>query len=231
MTTGGQLTGIQERIGWVFRQPDLLERALSHKSWCNEQAGKPDNNERLEFLGDAVLDLVIGHYLFNQPERLPEGELTRVRAELVNEKSLADVGRELGLGSCLKLGRGEALSGGADKDSLLSNAIEALLGALFLDGGYQAADTVIRNLFLSRFEDALNDRQGKDYKSRLQEIFQGRHGAAPRYLELKAEGPPHARVYSVAVEFQGKELARAEGKSKKDAEQNAARLALEGIDG
>ena len=231
MTTGGSLTEIQERVGWRFQQPDLLERALTHKSWSNEQAGTPDNNERLEFLGDAVLDLVIGHYLFDQPERLPEGELTRVRAELVNEKTLASVARELDLGRCLKLGRGEALSGGADKDSLLSNAVEALFGALYLDGGYAAADNVIRRLFLSRFDRALSDRQGKDYKSRLQEVLQGRYGAPPRYQELNVEGPPHARVYSVAVEFRGKELARADGKSKKDAEQGAARLALEGMDG
>jgi len=148
----------------------------------------------------------------------------------VNERGLAALARELDLGICLRLGRGERSSGGADKDSLLANALEALFGALFLDAGYEVASRVVENLFARRFSFALRDRQGGDYKSRLQEHLQGRYGATPRYRELQVEGPPHERVYTAVVEFEERELARGRGRTKKEAEQAAARKALTDFD-
>lgn len=225
-----ELKRLQERIGWSFASVELLELAMTHKSWSNEHAEDVGNNERLEFLGDAVLDLAIGTLLFAHPEALPEGELTRVRAELVNERGLAALARELDLGSSLRLGRGERGSGGADKDSLLANALEAVFGALFLDAGYEVAAEAVARLFSQRLIEALRDRQGGDYKSRLQESLQGRYGATPRYRELSAEGPAHERVYTAVVEFQGRELAQGRGRTKKEAEQAAARKALSDLD-
>jgi len=224
------LTPLQQKLGWSFSRKELLERALTHKSWSNEHPQHPADNERLEFLGDAVLDLVIGHMLFAIPGGMDEGDLTRVRAELVNEKGLAAVAREMELGRFLRLGRGERLNGGADKDSLLSNTAEALFGALFLDGGYEAAAAAVQVLFLPHVERALQNRQGQDFKSRLQEMLQGRYGAAPKYRELKVEGPPHERLYTVAIDFRGEMLAEGQGRSKKEAEQAAARLALAQLD-
>ncbi|PLY11664.1 MAG: ribonuclease III [Desulfuromonas sp.] len=230
MAENRDLSALQQLLGREFERPDLLERALTHKSWSNEHPHSPDNNERLEFLGDAVLDLVIGHELFAVPDRLDEGVLTRVRAELVSEKGLALVAREMTLGDYLRLGRGERLNGGADKDSLLSNTLEALLGALFLDGGYETAAAAIRRLFGAHLARALQHREGQDFKSRLQELLQAKHGAAPHYRELQVEGPPHARCYTVALEFRGELLAEGQGRSKKEAEQAAARQAFEQFD-
>jgi len=224
------LETLQQKLGWAFAQGELLERALTHKSWSNEQPQRPADNERLEFLGDAVLDLVIGHMLFTIPGGMDEGDLTRVRAELVSEKGLAAVAREMELGGYLRLGRGERQNGGADKDSLLSNTAEALFGALFLDGGYAAAAAAIQSLFAAHVEKALRNRTGQDFKSRLQEALQGRFGEAPKYRELKVEGPPHARRYTVGLDFRGELLAEGHGRSKKEAEQAAARLAFEQLD-
>jgi len=225
------LEELERRVGWSFRDDGLLVQALTHKSFSNEQPDATGNYERLEFLGDAVLDLVIGHRLFRMSTPLSEGELTRLRAELVNEKGLASLARELRLGEYLRLGRGERLSGGRDKDSLLANAVEALFGALYLDAGFDVARGLIEELFRQRVEAALADRQGGDYKSRLQEVIQGRFGATPHYRELQVEGPPHERLYTVALEFQGKRLAEGRGRSKKEAEQAAARRALDELNG
>ncbi len=231
MSLEQRLEDLQRRVGWSFRDSRLLVQALTHKSFSNEQPDAPGNYERLEFLGDAVLDLVIGHHLFLFSDALAEGELTRLRAELVNEKGLASLARELHLGPCLRLGRGERLSGGDDKDSLLANAVEALFGALYLDAGYDTALRLIEDLFRSRVMAALADRQGGDFKSRLQELLQGRYGATPHYRELQVDGPAHERLYTVALEFQGERLAQGQGRSKKEAEQAAARQALAALDG
>lgn len=230
MTRQPDLTDLQRKLGWTFRDVRLLQQALTHKSWSNEHPGVSEDNERLEFLGDAVLDLVVGQALFSHPERYAEGELTRSRAELVNERGLALLARGLGLGERLRLGRGERLSGGGEKDSLLANAFEALIGALFLDAGYEGTKSIVEQLFSGRLEAVLEDRQGQDYKSRLQELLQGRFGAAPSYRELRVDGPAHERSYTIALEFQGRILAEGVGRSKKEAEQSAARQALEALD-
>lgn len=202
---------------------------MTHKSFSNEQPGRNfPHNERLEFLGDAVLDLVISQLLFRSFPQFPEGELTRIRAEVVSERALAALARPLGLGYCLRLGRGEERSGGRDKDSLLANAFEAVLGAVFLDGGFEAAEVVIERLFSHAVESSACRKAGVDHKTRLQEFFQARHGKTPEYVMLEAEGPDHQRIYSVEVRFDGTAIGRGRGRTKKKAEQEAAREALAG---
>ena len=221
---------LEEKIGYFFSQAGLLRESLTHKSFSNEQPGDDvSHNERLEFLGDAVLDLVISRMVFCSFPQLPEGELTRIRAEVVSEKALAALARTLGLGYCLRLGRGEERSGGRDKDSLIADAFEAVLGAVFLDAGFEAAQGVIERLFLEGVKRSAGRKVGVDHKTRLQEVFQGRHGRPPEYVLLEAEGPDHQRVYSVEVRFDGEPIGRGRGRTKKKAEQEAAAQALAGL--
>jgi len=220
------LTVLQEKIGYCFSDPTLLQEALTHKSFSNESAsGGVVCNERLEFLGDAVLDLVVGAAAFNSYPAFPEGELTRIRSELVNEKSLAGVARKLGLGSCLRLGRGEQRSGGADKDSLLADVIEALFGAVFLDGGYAPACQVIDALFQPLIALAARRQYDLDFKTLLQETCQKRFGQAPEYSLLQVTGPDHDPTYIAEVQVDGAACGRGEGRTKKAAEQQAAAAA------
>jgi ribonuclease-3 len=223
---------LEEKIGYRFRCRPLLQGALTHKSFSNEQPGRsaPDN-ERLEFLGDAVLDLAISHWLFESFPDLPEGELTRIRAEVVSEPALAVVARRLDLGTCLQLGRGEERSGGREKDSLLADALEALLGAVFCDGGLPAVAPLIEPMFGERIADAVRRKTGVDFKTRLQEILQSRGGRPPDYHLVLAEGPDHQRLYTIEVLSNGEPLGRGCGRTKKAAEQEAARLALERLGG
>lgn len=218
---------LQSKIGYRFRNADLLRQALTHKSYSNEQTGQSGaHNERLEFLGDAVLDLVVSDLLFRRFPALPEGELTRIRAEVVREPVLAAAGRALGLGECLLLGRGEEKSGGRAKDSLLADAVEALLGALFRDGGLAAAAALIESRFADGLEDSARRKIGVDHKTRLQEVLQARSGRPPEYHLVHAEGPDHERLYTVEVQFAGQTLGRGRGRTKKAAEQEAAEAAL-----
>jgi ribonuclease-3 len=221
---------LQEKIGHSFGRPGLLRESLTHRSFSNEQPGKDfPHNERLEFLGDAVLDLVISHLVYRSFPRLPEGELTRIRAEVVSEKALAELARSLALGCCLRLGRGEDRSGGRDKDSLLADAFEAVLGAVFLDGGFEAARGVVERLFADGVAHSARRKVGVDHKTRLQEILQARHGKTPEYVLLQAEGPDHQRIYSVEARFEGEAIGSGRGRTKKKAEQEAAREALSGL--
>jgi ribonuclease-3 len=218
---------LQERIEYRFADRNLLREALTHKSYSNEQvSGTVPHNERLEFLGDAVLDLAISDRTFRGFPDLPEGEMTRVRAEVVSEASLARVGRDLDLGAELRLGRGETRSGGRDKDSLLADACEALLGAIFLDGGFEAAQTVVERLFAEAVGEAVRRKVGVDHKTRLQELLQARFGRPPRYRLVEAAGPDHQRRYRVEVSCGNEVLGTGSGRSKKIAEQAAAREAL-----
>lgn len=221
-----QLEALQLATGYRFNDPELLLEALTHKSYSNEARGSVPCNERLEFLGDAVLDLAVGAKAFFAYPDLPEGELTRIRAELVSEKSLATVARQLDLGLCLRMGRGERRSGGADKDSLLADAVEALFGAVFCDGGFDAANRVILALFRSRLELAVNRQYDLDFKTLLQEEGQRLHGRAPVYRLLQAEGPDHDPTYIVEVSLNDTACGRGEGRTKKAAEQQAAAAAL-----
>lgn len=227
MTEDGQLQGLEERIGYCLTDRVLLRTALTHKSYSNEHPGSDtQHNERLEFLGDAVLDLCVSDLLFQRYPQLSEGELTRVRAELVNERSLAPLGEQLGLGDYLLLGKGEEGSGGRKKPSLLADALEALLGAVYRDGGVAAVSAVIETLLGELMEQAVENRQGTDYKTRLQERLQASGSELPTYQLLEAEGPDHQKSYVVAVHCGQQAIGTGRGRTKKAAQQQAAYQAL-----
>jgi len=212
------------RLGWDFRDPALLTQALSHRSWCAEAGGIP-SNERLEFLGDAVLGVVVAEHCFLAYPGLPEGALAKVRAAVVNTAVLAEVAGELALGAELLLGRGEDSSGGRHKASILANAVEAVIGAVYLDGGWDAARALVLRLLGERIEGAAAGPGAEDFKTRLQELVLRSIGQLPRY-EVEGAGPDHARHYRARLLVAGRELGAGEGRSKKDAEQAAARVAL-----
>lgn len=225
------LTILQESIHYRFRQVKLLETALTHSSYANEQGGDMEHNERLEFLGDAVLELSVSERLFAMFPGTREGNLTRMRAKLVSKPSLALLAKELKLDSYLRLGRGEESQGGRDRDSLLSDAFEAVLGAVFLDGGYAEALRVIAHLFRDRWPDEPEGGRSKDYKSRLQEFTQKRYKARPVYSLAGSKGPEHEKIFEVLLTLPDGQIVSAEGPSVKRAEQMAAGLALKQLEG
>lgn len=221
------LNDFQQQLGYQFRDPQLLRSALIHKSYANEQLRDPSAcNERQEFLGDAVLDLVMADFLFLSYPDLPEGELSRIRSELVSARALAQLARRLNLGPCLRLGRGEYRSGGQDKDNLLADALESVFGAIFLDAGWDVARRVLGHLFEGTAIKAAR-RKSQDYKTRFQELAQARYGQAPVYELVDARGPDHQREYSVVVSCDGHRLGQGCGGSKKAAQQQAACAALQ----
>lgn len=202
--------------------------ALTHKSWCNEHRDEgATDNERLEFLGDAVVDLAIGQRLMERFPQADEGELSKLRALIVNEEGLARVARSIGLGELLQLGRGEELTGGRDKSSLLADALEAVIGALYLGDGMVAVLELIDALFGDALDGVADGRQGRDNKSLLQEAAQSRLKASPRYKVVSESGPEHEKVFEVEVSISGEIFGRSSGRSKKEAEQSAARATLE----
>jgi ribonuclease-3 len=208
-----------------FADRELLEQALRHASWCNEQPGlRPADSQRLEFIGDAVLGLAVGRRLMEQFPEGSERDLSVTRLQIVSEHGLADVARELGLGRWLLLGKGEDRSGGRDKPRILADAFEALVGAVFLDGGFAAAARTVDQLLGARIE-AVELRNVHDFKTRLQELAQARLKATPTYQVLEALGPDHDKQFVVAVHIGDEEWGRAVGKSKKEAEQMAAAAA------
>jgi ribonuclease III len=220
------LDALQARLGHQFRDPMLLRLALTHPSISHEMGASQDHNQRLEYLGDAVLQLALSRELYDRYPHHDEGPLTKIRAQLVNQVSLAEQGRALGLGEHLILSRGEQLNGGRDRPSILADAFEAMLGAIFLDGGYEVA----RMLILERFRDALADIETAattdNPKGALQEILQAISNEAPQYQVLSATGPDHDRSFECAVYHKGEEIGRGAGKSKKLAESQAAATAL-----
>ena len=221
---------LTRKIAYLFSEPALLHLALTHKSFANEsaEAGAP-HNERLEFLGDAVLDFVISDLLMARHATLSEGDLSKLRANLVNERGLAEIARELGLGQHLRLGRGETATDGHDKDSILSDALEALFAAIYLDSkaahGTAEIHRVIEALFGARIADRA--RRQVDYKTELQEWVQRTHKDNVAYRITSEAGPDHEKQFEVAVLFQHRKVGRGVGRSKKIAEQAAAREALE----
>lgn len=223
---------LEKTIHYAFVDEALLQEALSHKSFSNEQSDRtaPDN-ERLEFLGDAVLGLVVSYYIFRCFPQLPEGELTRIRSEVVSEKGLAVISKAIELGDYIHLGKGEERSGGRCKSSLLANAMEALLGAVFCDGGFECVSQVIENLFSESIQRSARRKVGVDYKTRLQECLQAQFGDVPQYVLVGSEGPPHQRSYTVEAHFRGASIGQGQGHSKKSAEQAAAKQALVHIEG
>jgi ribonuclease-3 len=201
----------------------LLELALRHRSWCAENGGV-ESNERLEFLGDAVLGLVITDHLYDSTPTDPEGVLAQRRAELVNAVALAELGRQLALGSSLLLGKGEEATGGRDKTSILADALEAVFGAVYLDGGLDQARRLILELYRDRISDVEAGDRISDHKSRLQELAAREFGELPRY-QLSESGPEHAKIFSARVRLGGVVWGEGDGRTKKEAEQSAAQVA------
>ncbi len=218
---------LESILKYHFKTPAILQEALRHSSFANEQSDPSlHDNERLEFLGDAVLNLVIGHLLMDSYPQMKEGELSRIRAHMVNESRLADVARRLRLGHFLKLGKGEIQSGGHDKNSILANALEALMAAVYLDGGFNAVFTIIQDHFQTLIAAASQAAMGMDYKSRLQEALQSAWHEIPQYQVVEASGPDHDKTFRVVMTV-GPLKTEGQGKSKKIAEQEAARKGLE----
>jgi len=213
-------------LGHAFADPRLLATALTHSSYANERGESAGHNERLEFLGDAVLELCVSEELFARFPEAPEGELTLLRSQLVNESSLADMARRLGLAGHVLLGRGEENQGGRSRPSLLSDVFEAVVGAVFLDGGYQAAQTFVTRVFREAWPERPAAPKAKDFKSRLQEYTQKTHKARPTYALLGSAGPEHDKRFEVRLTLPGGREILATEKSVKKAEQMAARLAL-----
>lgn len=214
------MASFEDTIGYTFGDPALLETALTHASYANESKKHLTNNERLEFLGDSVLSIVVADHLFHQTPRLPEGELTRRRAALVCEAALAGFAERIGLGEQLRLGKGEEMSGGRQRASILSDAFEALIAAIYLDGGIEAA----RGFILTFVRQAPGS--GEDYKTRLQEVVQQNPEEQVRYFVTDESGPDHDKRFTVEVHINSNCVGRGAGHSKKLAEQRAAREAL-----
>ncbi len=221
----GLLDQLAGELGWTFSDAGLMVRALSHRSWCAE-AGEEPSNERLEFLGDAVLGLVVAEHCYRSYPEMSEGSLAKVRAAVVNTAVLAGVGAELGLGDVVLLGRGEDASGGRQKSSILANTTEAVIGAVYLDGGLEAACGLVMRLLDSRICEAATGPGSEDFKTRLQEVVARQVRELPRY-EVVGRGPDHARSYTAQVFVAGEAVGEGSGRSKKDAEQAAARAAWE----
>jgi len=210
------------QLGYVFTQPQLLQRALTHRSYSSE------HYERLEFLGDSILGCAIAKYLFNEFPELSEGDLSRLRSNLVKEATLVIFAQQLNLGSLLKLGEGELKSGGFRRPSILADAVESLIGAVFLDGGYPAAEQVVLNLFIPYLEKVDRRTLGKDAKTLLQEYLQAQHLALPNYTMLETQGEAHAQLFQVECAIPSLKITTyGKGTSRRNAEQQAALAAYE----
>jgi ribonuclease-3 len=220
------LTALQKRLAYNFRDENLLRLALTHPSVAHESGVASEHNQRLEFLGDSVLGLVLSQKLFEKFPDVDEGVLTKSRAKLVNANSLAEHARQLNLGAHLILSRGEETSGGRERASALADTFESLLGAIFLDGGFDAAREFILREFASDFSTLAEASGIENPKGELQELLQSRSPNAPEYQTVSATGPDHDRVFESVVQHEGVELARGRGKSKKAAESDAALAVL-----
>jgi len=225
-----QLTALQGKLSYAFRNMDLLSTALTHRSYVNEnpQSGTSDN-ERLEFLGDAVLGLCVSDLLMKKHADFDEGTLSKIRSLMVNEKPLADLAAQLGLGDCLLLGRGEEHSGGRAKESLLANAFEAVIAAIYLDSSFSKTKTLIRRLMKPLLNDQALAAQSFDYKTALQELCQKKYKSAPLYTLLAESGPDHDKIFEIEVAAGDSVREIGRGKSKKDAQKQAAQKAWESL--
>lgn len=221
-----ELARLEAILGYRFTDLRLLQKALIHSSYAFEHAGGRQDNEKLEFLGDAVLDLIIGHMLLHEYEDMREGELTRLRSSLVNEHHLAEMAKSLDLGDYLALGKGEDASQGRYKTSILSCAFEAVIGGVFEDGGYGCACEIVEKLFRRALGEKKEELLLADSKSRLQELLQEKHSKGPSYVLDNEEGPSHKKIFTVSVCFEDEVLGTGQAGSKKEAEQRAASRAL-----
>ena len=213
--------------GYKFNNPALLKTALTHTSYANEK--KVESNQRLEFLGDSVIGLVIGEYIYKKYSTMPEGKLSKIKAGIVCEKGLSSVAKELGLNKMLVLGKGESMSGGADRSSNLEDAFEAVMGAIYLDSDFETVKKVILTVMKDIIDKTVENRGIEDNKTALQEYVQSKGILDIEYVITGEAGPDHAKVYNMAVYIGGEKAGEGTGKSKKDAEQSAAKAALEHI--
>ena len=217
---------LQKTIGYRFRSPALLETALTHSSYANEHRGEDAAyNERLEFLGDSVLGMITAEHLFRNELNMPEGKMSRYRAELVCERSLAAVADEIGIGPLLRLGQGEEAGGGRERPSIKADAVEAVLAAVYLDGGMEPAVRFVERFVLSRMAEA--ELENRDWKTELQELLQRRGPTEIAYVLEGESGPDHDKRFAMSVRWNGETIGTGEGRSKKQAEQMAAKDALE----
>lgn len=222
------LKDIEDKIGLEFKNKNLLKTAFIHRSYLNEHPKERlGHNERLEFLGDSVLGFIVSDYLFEKFPKHPEGDLTNFRSSIVNAKILSVVARELDLGQYLFLSRGEEATGGRDRQYLLANTYESLLGAIYLDSGTETSTKFIHKTLLPHLKTIIEKKLYKDYKSQLQEIAQAKFNITPNYNIVSEKGPDHTKTFETGAYLHKKLLAKGTGKSKQDAEQEAAKLALE----
>ncbi len=222
------LRAVEKAVGHVFADPSPLHQALAHRSWVNAQGGHhSESNERLEFLGDAILDMVVTDHLFRTRPDEDEGKLSKIKSLVVSAKVLAEVARPLGIGRHILLSRSEEKAGGGDRESILADAWESIIGAIYLDAGYGAASRFLHRTLVPRVGEFLEDAALANYKSALLEYAQAKGLGAPRYEIEKTSGPEHSKKYHMRVLLQGEAWGRGSGLSKKDAEQIAARHALE----
>ncbi|MBI5525769.1 MAG: ribonuclease III [Deltaproteobacteria bacterium] len=219
-------TPFEKSLGYVFVDKAVLANALTHRSYVNEKGlDRNDSNERLEYLGDAVLNLAVSHELVHARPDAPEGDLSRLRASLVNEMALCEIASTLDLGEHIRLGRGEENTGGRLKPSILADALEAVVGAVYVDGGYQPALSLIRTHFSERIAAATAGEPDRDFKTRVQELCQEIYKRAPEYRVVRESGPDHEKVFTVEAVINGDVLGRGTGRSKKEAAQQAAQAA------
>ena len=216
---------LEENLRYEFKNKKLLINALTHSSYANEARDGVSSNERLEFLGDSVLSIVVSEYIYKEFNNLPEGELTKLRASLVCEKSLCQFSRELELGKYLRLGKGEDKGGGRERDSILADAFEAVLAAMYLDGGFNVAKNHVMRFIKNELKHT-DDEVFKDYKTALQEIIQKNPEESVTYILTKETGPDHDKVFEVEVRLNSNTIGKGVGKNKKQAEQSAAKEAL-----
>ena len=223
-----QFPGLETGLDYFFRDPALLREALTHRSYCQE---RDSSYERLEFLGDSVIGLVISRFLYEDFPGKTEGDLTKIKASLVSEMTLARVAQLISLGQYVLMGKEEEKAGGREKPSILSDAYEALIGAMFMDGGLSPARRTVEKHILSRIAEIIQDEDFRNYKGELLEHLQAQGKKLPRYQVLEEKGPDHDKKFTMAVFVKGKEWGRGSGTTKKEAEQNAAKMALEKLKG
>ena len=219
---------LEKKLGYSFKDIGLLNTALSHSSYANENKKSGEAcNERLEFLGDSILGVVTADYLYKNFPDMPEGQMTKTRSELVCEHSLHRVAQDLNLGKYLRLGKGEEMGGGRERPSIMADAVEAILAAVYLDGGISEAAKIIKKYILVGVEGGIKNH---DYKTTLQEIVQRKNGQSLKYEMIDSKGPDHAKVFTFCVMLNGEPIGEGTGRTKKEAEQNAAKKALEGFE-
>jgi len=221
---------IAKELGIKFNDISLLKTALTHRSYLNEHRQEKENNERLEFLGDAVLELIVSNHLYKEYPKRAEGELTSFRSAIVRTESLANASRELGYGKYLRMAKGEEESGGGNKDYLLANTFEAVLGAIYVDQGYKKCEDLVKRILIKKIPEIVENRSDIDSKTKIQEIAQAEYKVTPTYDVIEENGPDHNREFLVAVKLDDKIIGKGMGSSKQKAEEEAATKGLEYIE-